>query len=161
MKRSRKKYERPLKPWDKSRIERDKEIMKKYGLRKKMEIWKTEAVLRKYRRMARELAAKKDKEKEKILIDKLVRLGLLGESAKLDDILGLNIENFLDRRLQTVVFKKGLVKSPKHARQAVVYGHVRIEKRKVVYPSYFVSLEEENKIEVDTAQKPMVIVSEG
>jgi len=161
MKRSRKKYEKPVKHWDKARIEKDREMMKKYGLSTKKEIWKAEGSLRKYRRIARELAATKDKEKEKMLIDKLVRLGLLEPNAKLDDVLGLNVENFLERRLQTIVFKKGLARSAKHARQMIVHGHVKINERSVVYPSYFVSPEEESKIEVTTTEKPKVVVNEG
>lgn len=148
MKRSRKKYEKPKRPWDKGRIERERELLKGFGLRKKRELWKAEAILRKYRRMTRELAAKKDKERERVLIEKLKRMGLLKEGSALDDVLALTVENILERRLQTVVHRKGLANSLKHARQLVVHGHVKISGRKVNYPSYMVSKEEEDKIEV-------------
>jgi small subunit ribosomal protein S4 len=149
MKRQRKKYEKPKKPWDKERIEKEKEILKKFGLRRKKEIWIAEALLRKYRRLARELAAKKDKEKEKVLIGKLVKMGLLQENASLDDVLSLTVENILERRLQTILFRKGLANTIKQARQFIVHGKVKIGERKISYPSYLVPKEEENKIQLE------------
>lgn len=149
MKRQRKKYEKPVKPWDKARIEKEKEIMKNYGLKNKREIWRAEAILRKYRRLARELAAKRDKQKEKILIEKLVKMGMLAENSSLDNVLELTLNDILDRRLQTIVFKRGLSNSIKQARQFIVHGHIKINGRKVVYPSYLVSKDEEDKIQSD------------
>jgi small subunit ribosomal protein S4 len=149
MKRQRKAYKTPTKPWNKQRLEREREIVKNYGLRKKKEIWKFETLLRKFRRLARQLAAHRDEKQEKILLVKMIKLGLLSEGATLDDVLGLNLEMFLDRRLQTVVFKKGLANSPKQARQFIVHGHVKIGERKITYPSYIVPKEEELKIKVD------------
>jgi small subunit ribosomal protein S4 len=149
MKRARKKYEKPRRPWDKARIEKEKEILKKFGLRRKKELWRAEAILRKYRRMARDLAAKKDKEKEKVLLEKLKRMGILNENATaLDDVLALTVEDILERRLQTLVYRKGLANSVKHARQLIVHGHVKIDGRKITYPSYIVPKVEEDKIEV-------------
>jgi small subunit ribosomal protein S4 len=160
MKRSRKKYERPRSPWDKERIEKERELLKGFGLRTKKEIWKTEAMARKYRRMARELAASRDKEKEKILLTKLKRMGLLGEDAVLDDVLALRVEDFLERRLQTLIQRKGLANSFKQARQLIVHGHVKVGGRKIVYPGYMVLRSEEDKIEVSLGfQKPKVVVS--
>jgi small subunit ribosomal protein S4 len=148
MKRQKKKYETPKKPWDKERIEKEKKLKKEYGLKRKKEIWRAEALLRKYRRIARNLIAKRDKEAEKELIRKLNKLGLLDEKATLDDVLSLTVENILERRLQTIVFRKGLANSPKHARQLITHGHVFIEGRKIVYPSYLVKRGEEDKIVV-------------
>ena len=149
MKRQKKAYKTPTRAWNKQRIEREREIVKNYGLRKKREIWKFETLLRKFRRLARQLAAHKDEDQEKILVNKMVKLGLLSEGATLDDVLGLNLEMFLDRRLQTVLFKKGLASSQKQARQFIVHGHVRIGERKITYPSYIVPREEELKIKVN------------
>jgi len=146
MRRLKKKYKKPRKPWDKARIEKEKELMKKYGLRRKREIWRAEAILRNFRRRARELAAKKDKEAEKILLDKLYRLGLLGKNATLDDVLSLTIEDILERRLQTMVFKKNLANTPKHARQLIVHGHIAVDGRRTIYPSFLVTRELEDKI---------------
>lgn len=159
MKRARKKYERPARPYDKQRIEQEAQLMKTYGLRKKVEIWKTEGLIRKYRRLARELAAKEDKDKEKILIEKLVKLGALNEGATLDDVLELTIETFLNRRLQTVVKSKGLATTVRQARQMIVHGRVKISGRKITYPSYLVSRQEENLI--NTIQSATKVVKNG
>jgi small subunit ribosomal protein S4 len=161
MKRSRKKYERPLKIWDKEKILEDREIMKSFGLKKKMEIWRTEGFLRKFRRMARELEAKKDKEKEKVLLRKLINLGVLNEGATLDDVLGLSLKNFLDRRLETIIFSKSLANSAKQSRQFITHGHVSIGGKKITYPSYLVLKNEENNINVKIVpSKPKVSASE-
>jgi len=148
MKRQRKAYKTPTRAWSKQRIEREREIVKTYGLKKKKEIWKFETLLRKFRHLARELAAKKDTEKKKILIDRMIKLGLLNEEAMLDDVLGLTLDNILERRLQTVVFKKGFANSLNQSRQFIVHGHVTIGERKITYPNYIVPREEEDKIKV-------------
>ncbi|HLC39347.1 MAG TPA: 30S ribosomal protein S4 [archaeon] len=148
MKRQRKSYKTPTKGWSKQRIEREREILKSYGLRKKREIWKFETLLRKFRRLARELAAKIDKGKEKILVDKVVKLGLFDQGATLDDVLGLTLEKVLDRRLQTIIFKKGFANTLGQARQFIVHGHVKINDRRITYPSYIVLKEEEDKIKI-------------
>ena len=122
--------------------------MKKYGLRRKREIWKAEAILRKYRRLARRLAAERNEAMEKQLIEKLKRMGIMENGNSLDDVLSLTVEDILKRKLQTVVYQKGLARTPKHARQLIVHGHVFIEGRKVTFPSYLVPKEEEDKIEV-------------
>lgn len=146
MRKSKKKYKRPKAIWNKAMIERDRELKKAFGLSKKHEIWKAETLLRKFRRLARRLAATKDKRTERELIEKLARLGILSHGAGLDDVLGLTVENILDRRLQTIVFKRGFAKTPKEARQLIVHGHVKIGDRKASYPSYLVPKSEEDKI---------------
>lgn len=146
MKKLSKKFERPLKPWDRARIDYERNILMNYGLRRKKEIWTAESFLRNYRRLARQLAAKRDKEKEKILIEKLQKLGLLSSHATLDDVLALTVENLLERRLQTLVFKKGLANSMRQARQYIVHGHIALNGRKVKWPSTLLNVGEENKI---------------
>lgn len=60
------------------------------------------------------------------LLRRLVRIGVLDESRmKLDYVLGLKIEDFLERRLQTQVFKLGLAKSIHHARVLIRQRHIR------------------------------------
>jgi small subunit ribosomal protein S4 len=146
MKRQKKKYEKPLRPWDKVGIETEKKLKQDYGLRRKKEIWRAESILRNYRRLARNLAAKRDKEKEKILLDKLVKIGLIKPDASLDNALALTIENILERRLQTLVFRRGLAHSAKQARQLIVHGHIALDGRRVRWPSVLVPLSEEGKI---------------
>ena len=146
MKRQKRKFNRPRRPWDRVRIEEERKVMQNYGLRRKNEIWRAESILRNYRRLARDLAASKDKEKEKILLEKLFSMGLVNKGASIDDVLGLKLENILDRRFQTVIFKKGLAKSMKQARQYIVHGHIAFEGRRIKWPSMLVPLGGEEKI---------------
>ncbi len=143
-KKQRKKYESPRKLWDKSRIEKDKKTLDEFGLRRKRELWRFESILREFRRRARELQAKRDETREKDLFEKLSGMGI--RCTSLDDVLSINLENILSRRLQTIVYKKGIANSPMHARQLIVHGHVAIKDRKISWPSYIVKRSEEDAI---------------
>ena len=77
---------------------------------------------------------------------RLFKYSLIQKNARIEDILDLTINDFLERRLQTIVFKKNLSKSIKQARQFITHGHIFIESKKVTIPSYFVAVDEENKI---------------
>lgn len=146
MKKQKKKFESPLKPWSKERIEKERELLFKYGLRRKHEIWRAESILRNFRQRARILTAKKNKAEEQILIKKLNDLGLISKNAKVEDILALTNENLLDRRLQTIVHKKGLANTLKQARQFIVHGHIAVDGRRMKWPSTIIHAEDENKI---------------
>lgn len=102
-----------------------------------------------FRKQARRLLAATQEvrlREEKKLLDSLRRKGLAAESATLDDILSLNIEDVLGRRLQTLVFKKGLAISPLHARQLIVHGHVAVKGRRIGVPGYIVERDEEGSV---------------
>ncbi len=131
--------------WDTKLIEEDKAILAEYGLRRKHEIWKTKEIVRDFRRRARELNATRDKEKEQVLLEKINKLGLL-KANSLDDILSIDLKNVLDRRLQTIIFKKGLAKTMKQARQLITHGHVAISGRRTTFPSYIVPVSEEGQV---------------
>src|ERR1051326_6793028 len=102
------KFERPRRPWDKARIERERNVMEEFGLRRKNEIWRAENVLRNFRRQARELIAAHNTQREQELIGKLVRMGLVERTAKMEDILALKLEDLLNRRLQTIIKNAGM-----------------------------------------------------
>lgn len=148
-KKLRKKYETPRHPWQSSRIEAEKPLMKNYGLKNKKEIWRAQSLLRKFTKQAKNLATIKTKNQEREkqqLLNKLIKLGLLKKEAAREDILELNVKNILDRRLQTLMIKKGLAKTSKQARQLIVHGHIMINGQKITVPGYLVSSDEENKI---------------
>jgi len=148
-KKQRKKYLRPSHPWEKDRIEAENKLLRKYGLRRKEEVWKTETLLRSFRRNARRLLTASGPQAEletRQMLERLKRLGLISSGATLDDVLGLTVENILERRLQTIVSKKGLAKTPLQARQLVLHGHVMISGKRVTVPSYLVSVKEEGEI---------------
>ena len=143
-KKFKKKYERPKKPYDKERIDREHKILNDFGLRRKKEIWRAESIVRDYRRRARELQAKKNELAEKELITRLNRLGI--QCKRLDDVLQIGLDDILSRRLQTLVFKKGIANSMRHSRQMIVHGHVLVNNKKMYWPSYIVEKEMEDKI---------------
>lgn len=153
---SRAKYDRPSHPWEGERIKAENDLLKKYGLKNKKELWRSQYVLRRFRQRARELQARvrtgdtqAEKEREELL-RRLGRLGLLPlESTTLDDVLALDVEAVLSRRLQTLTFLKGLAFTPRQARQFIVHGHVSIDGRRVTIPGYIVSRTEESVIGYD------------
>ena len=148
---SRKKYETPSHPWEMERIKEENELIKKYGLKNKREIWKAETQLRKYRGQARGLLAKigidpqSKKESDQLLIH-LNRMNILPPNSNLDDVLTLDTEAILSRRLQTLTYLKGLASTPNQARQLIIHGHVAVNDKKVTIPGYLVTKEEESNI---------------
>ncbi|MDT7861858.1 MAG: 30S ribosomal protein S4 [Saccharolobus sp.] len=149
--KSRKKWETPGHPWIKDRLRREEELIGKYGLRNKREIWIAQTIIRKFRHQARSLLALPPAERavrERQLVLKLSKIGLLkSQNATIDDILSLTEEDLLERRLQTVVYKKGLAATIHQARQLIVHGHIAIGGRRVTSPGYIVSVDEENLID--------------
>ena len=122
-----------------------------YGLRNKRELWKAESEIVRIRNQARALLAvptELRREKEIKLLNFLNRIGLVKESATLDDVLNLKIEDILERRLQTIVMRKLGSKSPIQARQVVSHCHVTIGGRTVNLPGYIVRTDEESIISV-------------
>lgn len=143
------KYSGPGHPWQRARIEAEKELVVEYGLSTKRELWKANSKLKDFANQAKRLIALRTAQAEletKQLLDRVARLGLLKTGAKLDDVLGLTIKNLLDRRLQTLVLRKGMARTPGQARQYIVHEHVMIGPKKITAPSYIVPIAEEAQI---------------
>jgi small subunit ribosomal protein S4 len=153
-KRKRKVYSRPRKPFDKPRIEEENVLKEQYGLKNKKEIWKADTAIGRIRNLAKNLITKSEEEK-KAFINKLKKQGFRVES--IADSLALNKEDWLKRRLQTIVAAKKLTNTPKQARQFIVHKHVIIRDRVVNIPSYQVPLEEESLIRLNIVLKPKEI----
>jgi small subunit ribosomal protein S4 len=146
----RRKFTRPKHPWKTDRINEEKELCVKYGLRNKKEVWKAKSMLGRIREHARRLLALSGEEAEKEkkdLMDKLNRLGISIKSV--DDILGLTVENLLDRRLQSVVHSKGFANTPKQARQFIVHNHISVGSHRVSVPGYMVRAAEEDNVKLN------------
>lgn len=158
-KKQEKKFESPTKPYDKERIDKEKKLLSSYGLRRKKEIRRAESILRNFRRRARTLQASADATKERELKDKLATLGV--DVKSLDEILSVSLEQLMDRRLQSVIFKKGMSGSMKHARQLILHGHVTISGRKMSWPSYIVRSSEDELIKVDAPVAEAKPVTDG
>ncbi|MFX0050918.1 MAG: 30S ribosomal protein S4 [Candidatus Hodarchaeota archaeon] len=148
--RLRKKLEGPRHPYNKVRLENEMVYLGHFGLRNKKEIWKAQTILRNYRARARVSLALPEQQREnerRILVKKLYRLGImLTEDGLIDEVLSLTVEQFLKRRLQSIVHELGLAKSPWQARQMITHGHIAIRGRKVTSPSYHVVRGEEEHI---------------
>jgi len=154
----RKKYTTPKHPWQAERIQREKQLKSSFGLRNKKEIWRAENTIRKFRYLARGLVGmpvNQRKGEEERLIGKLFKLGLLGEGKILDDALSMKTEDLLARRLQTLVWKKGLAYTLTQARQLIVHGHISLDKRKVTSPGMIIEREKEALI--DWYGTPLVV----
>jgi|TARA_B100001971_G_scaffold151993_1_gene141213 small subunit ribosomal protein S4 len=148
-KKQRKKYSKPSHPWQTERIEVEKVLMKEYGLKNKKEIWRVNSLLKKYSSQVKKLVVDKSKQSElerKNLLTKLKKLKLIEESAQLEDVLNMTPKDILDRRLQTIVFKKGLTRSINQARQAVIHRHIAVGNNKITNTGYLVSGDEEQKV---------------
>lgn len=142
-------YSWPRKLFDKKRIDEEKELVKKYGLKNKREIWKGEFRIKEIRKIAKSFINKEEKEREKFL-KKIKEMGFNINS--IEDVLALTKEDWLDRRLQTIVFKKGLAKTIKEARQLITHKKVFIGEKMINKPSHFVTSKEESLIRLKEAK---------
>jgi len=149
--RIRKTWEGPSHPWIKYRIDEEKKLISEYGLKNKREVWKAYTIARKIRYYSRYLNARKAagfdiSEEERKFLNKLVKYGFVKEGANLSDVLHVTARNILDRRLQTIVYRKGLARTIKQARQLIVHGHIMVGEKVITSPGYLVKIDEEDRI---------------
>ncbi len=162
IKKQRKKYNTPTHPWQAERLKEESVFVTNYGFKNKKEIWKVMAKLDNYKNQVKKIIASKgavqmEKEKEQ-LMNKLLRYGLIKKDSKIEDVLDLSSNSLMDRRLQTVVYKKNLARSLKQSRQFIVHGHVTVNGKKLTVPSYLVDVKEESNIQLnDTIPKEVII----
>ncbi|OMJ15686.1 40S ribosomal protein S9-A [Smittium culicis] len=143
----------PRRPFEKERLDQELRLCGEYGLKNKSEIWRVSYTLSNIRRAARELLKLDSKDPRRLfegnaLIRRLIRIGVLDETkSKLDYVLSLRIEDFLERRLQTQIFKLGLAKSIHHARVLIRQRHISVGKQLVTVPSFIVRLDSQKHID--------------
>lgn len=152
-KKPKKKYETPRHPWIKDVIDSEKALLREYGLANKKEVWRMKSLLSKFKALTKKYAslntAQSEKEQE-LFLQKLRRIGILTSEQGLDHVLGLEMKDVMERRLQTIVYKKKMANSIKQARQFIVHNHILVDGKKVSMPSYIVKKEEEAGIEFVT-----------
>jgi small subunit ribosomal protein S4 len=149
-KKLRKKYTTPTHPWQRARMEEESAYKKEYGVKNKKKIWILTSNLKNFSTQTKKLIATKsmqaEKEKQQLL-KKLFDLSLLEANAKLEDVLSIKEKDLFERTLQTLIFRKGMARSIKQARQFIVHQHIMVNGRIINSPSYLVSREEEKTIE--------------
>ena len=148
-KTSRRVWKKPKRPLNYDLMMDELKTLGTFGLKTKRELWKTQTELSRVRLQARSLLALRQEDREKkepVLIQSLLKIGLVGQDSTLDDVLNLQVNDLLSRRFQTIAQKKLFFKTPYQARQAITHGHVMIGDNVVTIPSYVVKTAEENKI---------------
>jgi len=143
IKRKRKLFSRPKKLFDRTRMDEENVLVKRYGLKNKREIWKAKTAVSKLRRRAKTLIGK-EQEEQQVFFDKLIKMGLVVRDVS--DVLALTEENLFERRLQTVLFKKKMANTVKAARQLIVHKNVLVDGNVVNVPSFIVTSDLEGKI---------------
>jgi small subunit ribosomal protein S4 len=152
-KKQRKKFDTPRFRWRKDVLQEELKLLGQYGLRNKHELWRHKTTLSKTRGIARTLVSQTTEQRAKMegeLLAQLKKKGILAETAVLDNVLDLTIEDILERRLQTIVFRKGLARTTFQARQLITHGHISIDNRRVTIPGYIVLKAEESQIAYST-----------
>lgn len=145
--RNRSKFEKPKERWNLERIKSDRTLINEFGLKNHKELWKVQTEVSRIRSNVRELLSGSGSDDVKNnIIGRLTRLGVASNNATLDSLLDIKENNLLGRRLQTVVFKKGMARTPKQARQLIVHGFIAIDGRKVNRPGYLVDSSVEGRI---------------
>ena len=148
-KTSRKIWKKPKRPLNYDLKMDELKTLGTFGLKTKQELWKTQTELSRVRLQARSLLALRQEErkrKEPVLMQSLTKIGLVDQNSTLDDVLNLQVNDLLSRRLQTIAQKKLFFKTPYQARQAIVHGHIMIGNNIVTIPSYVVKIEEETNV---------------
>ena len=144
----------PRKPFDRDRLINELRVLGTYGLRCKREMWRVQLTLAKLRKAARELMTLNESDPRRAfegdaLIKRIVKLGLLKENEqKLDYVLGLTLNQFLERRLQTLVAQRKLANSIHHARVLIRQRHIAVGKQLVNIPSFMVRVSSEQHIQI-------------
>ncbi len=146
-------YSTPRRPFEKERFDSELRLCGIYGLRCKREVYRVHYTLSKLRKRARFLLTLDENDERRVfeggaMLRRLHKMGVLPEDKnQLDYVLALKHEDFLERRLQTIVFKTKLARSIHHARVLILQRHIRVGKQLVNVPSFLVRRDSEGHVD--------------
>src|SRR3989344_7035499 len=138
--RKKNRFSWPRKLYDKNRISSENSLVEQYGLKNKREIWKAEAKVKYFRDRAKILITASPEE-QNTFFAKLNSVGLPVKN--IADVLALNKEDILRRRLSTIVWKRQLANTAKQARQMIVHRKVAVSGKIIDVPSFLVPVADE------------------
>eukprot|EP00703_Trepomonas_sp_PC1_P004844 JAP91762.1 Ribosomal protein S9 [Trepomonas sp. PC1] len=151
---SSKSFNTPRRPFNSPRIKSELELVGKYGLRCKREIYRAKFMLSKIRKTARKLLTlEAENPIRKFEGDALMRrlhvLGVLeNDKNELDYVLSLKIDDLLKRRLQTVISDNSTTKTIHQARVWIKHGHIQVGNNTVNVPGFLVRSASEKYIKI-------------
>lgn len=141
--RKHQKFNRPRKIFDIALIKEENNLIKKYGLKNRREVWKANYAIGKIRDIAKTLITA-DKKEQNLFIERQKAKGFAVET--IADVLGLQKEDYLKRRLESIVVKKGFAQTHKQARQLITHKHITIKGNIINSPSHLTTLIEEASV---------------
>jgi len=148
-------YETPNHPYQGERIADESSLLGRYGLKNKEELWRAQSELRSIRREARRLIGESQGDVEAAeaagaeFLTRLRRYAILDDNESITDVLSLEETDILERRLQTVVYRKGLASTPRQARQFITHGHITVDGARAKAPSRKIEAGEESVVDYD------------
>mgnify|MGYP002760161069 FL=1 len=148
-------YETPNHPYQGERTAEESDLLSRYGLKNKEELWRAQSELRRMRREARRLLGDAQGDVDVAgetgaeFVARLRRIGILGDADDISSVLSLDVTDLLERRFQTVAYRQGFGSSPQQARQFIVHGHVTVDGARVTRPSVKMDVSDESVIAFD------------
>ena len=146
--RKHKKFNRPRKIYDAALIKEENDLIKKYGLKNRREVWKASYQVNKIRNLAKALITADEKEKNEF-VERQRQKGF--NVTNIAEVLSLTKEDYMKRRLQSIIVQKGFAKTHKQARQLIVHKHVSLAGNYIDSPSHLTTIDEESSLSVNIA----------
>ena len=152
----------PRNPWEKQRLVKELHLIGTYALKNKTELWTVLTQTKKDKEQAGRLLITTDKSEflteGRALLNRLFNLSLITGvdfndeediSKCLKEVLNLEVSDYLDRRLQTLVFRHGFARDTYHARSLITQKQIVVNGKVVDKPGMLVKSAMEGFIEIN------------